>query len=90
MSFWKLVAAIVVGNLLTGVVAVILWTLVIASVFSSSFDAPAELVPAAKADDVPTERLDVRASAAQEDRKLSAPDANGCIKELAEAAGGRC
>ena len=38
MNFWKLVAAIVVGNLLTGLVAVILWLLLLASLFASTLD----------------------------------------------------
>lgn len=40
MSFWKLVAAIVLGNLLTGVAALILWSLLLAGIFGSLGSGP--------------------------------------------------
>jgi len=35
MNFWKLVAAIVVGNILTGVVAAVIWLLLLAGELGS-------------------------------------------------------
>ena len=39
MPFWKLVAGIVVGNILTGIVAAVLWLLFIASLISPNRNA---------------------------------------------------
>jgi hypothetical protein len=36
MSFWKLAGAIVVGNILTGLVAALLWVMVLASALSGA------------------------------------------------------
>lgn len=97
MGFWKLVAAIVVGNLLTVFVATVLWLLFIASLLSSaSYDAE-YANPAAVGSQVGSyQQWDEGARTADTNdratvrRDLSAPDENGCIKELAEEAGGQC
>lgn len=43
MSFWKLVAAIVVGNILTGIVAAVAWLLLLGSMLSTYNTESAEI-----------------------------------------------
>lgn len=96
MSFWKLVAAIIVANLLTGVAAAVLWLLFIASLLGSAPTGEADAgreAPAYRDESyqgVAPPSNDVRTYPSARGRKLSPPDANGCIKELAEEAGGHC
>ena len=91
MTFWKLVGAIIVGNLLTGVAASILWALYLAAVVSSANDktysgqsAPAYQSSEPLVDQHLTKRPPPKA------RKLSPPDRNGCVKELAEESNNHC
>ena len=97
MSFWKLVAAIIVGNLLTGVVVAGLWLLFLASLLSGIRDGGAGTqaeapisTPASQATEAPTGKYELTKSPSAKGRKLSPPDANGCVKELAEEVGGHC
>jgi hypothetical protein len=94
MSFWKLVGAIIVGNLLTGLVATMLWLLFIASLFSQSTSVQqAEAPPpvtSPQSYDVSSPTRDLNDWPSAKGRKLSKPDANGCVKELAEEAHGHC
>jgi hypothetical protein len=82
---------IVVGNLLTGFVAAVLWLLFVASLLSGSLNGARD---ADQSSAIPTEAnyqaaerssqsADVRDWPSARGRRLSAPDANGCIKGLA-------
>ena len=96
MGFWKLVAAIVVGNLLTALVVTLLWLLFIASLLSSAFNPSDYEDRAASNLSSGTYLPDQRTQGGNTvfwpspRGELSAPDASGCIKELAEETGGHC